>query len=455
MSGPAPQYDSLGDLRAHAAVRPGDLAVYDIDRQLTFAELLGAVLSYMAELRYRGVRPGDVVAVLMPNVWRYVVLEIAVPAVDAVLLPLPPRLGSREIACCLRRCRPRLVVVDQDTETIAAVGGVAGGHALVSAECLRDDRDPDDGPPPSTAPGRIVEIALTSGTTGLPKLASLSAELKQVTFEAFTSRLGLGQADRMMPMSPISQGVGAICLYALRAGAGVVMTHDTRFEPDAVLRLVQASRATVLGGVPTMISKLLQATSFGGADLSRLRVTAVAGSPLHPALAQEWEQRSETVLCNFYGAMDLGHLAVVRPIDPPEARWTSVGRPHHQAEWQICDPDGRAVGAGEVGEVCMRGPLVQPQYWDSSETPYAPDGWAHFGDLGCVDADGFLHITGRVKDLIIRGGNNINPFEVESLLRTHPAIREVVVVGRPTPTSVSAPSPSWWVIRPRRCSWWT
>jgi acyl-CoA synthetase (AMP-forming)/AMP-acid ligase II len=129
--------------------------------------------------------------------------------------------------------------------------------------------------------------------------------------------------------------------------------------------------------------------------------------------------------------MDVGQLAVPSPDDPPEKRWTTVGRPHDRAETLICNPDGSAVEPGEEGEICMRGPLVQERYWREDETPYSDDGWAHFGDLGRIDEDGYLHVTGRVKDTIIRGGSNINPFEVEELLRGSTAVQDVCVVGRP------------------------
>jgi acyl-CoA synthetase (AMP-forming)/AMP-acid ligase II len=120
--------------------------------------------------------------------------------------------------------------------------------------------------------------------------------------------------------------------------------------------------------------------------------------------------------------MDAGQLAVGSPSDPQHKRWTTVGRPHDGAAWQIVD-----------GEICMRGDLVQDRYWGEPSGPYAEDGWAHMGDLGFVDREGYLHVVGRVKDIIIRGGTNINPYEVESMLRAHPAVLDACVVGRPDP----------------------
>ncbi|MGH2892112.1 MAG: class I adenylate-forming enzyme family protein, partial [Solirubrobacteraceae bacterium] len=136
-------------------------------------------------------------------------------------------------------------------------------------------------------------------------------------------------------------------------------------------------------------------------------------------------------IVSFYGAMDVGQLAVPSPDDPPEKRWSTVGKPHDQAKWAILAPDGREVPTGREGEICMSGPLVQRRYWNKDVGPYGADGWAHFGDLGFIDESGYLHVTGRLKDTIIRGGSNINPYEVEEIMRGHPAVANVTIVGRP------------------------
>jgi long-chain acyl-CoA synthetase len=404
-------YDALSYLRANAATRGDALAIHDDGEELTFEALHRAVLSLAADLREHGVGSGDVVAVALPNVWRYVALEIAVPAIGATLLPLPVSLGRLETEDAIERSGAKLVIGEDDE--------------------LDTDGEPDDGPFAEPDPDRVVQIALTSGTTGRSKLASLTARLKQLTFEGFTSRLQLGPEDRMLPLSPITQGAGEMCLYALRTGAALIMSHHARFDADRSLALAERTKATVLGGVPTMVARMLHSPALADTDLSSLRTTISAGAPLPESVAREWEERTGAPVCSFYGAMDVGQLAVPSPDDPAEKRWTSVGKPHDTAELLICDPQGNAVEPGEEGEICMRGPLVQPQYWNEDETPYSDDGWAHFGDLGRLDEDGFLHVTGRVKDTIIRGGSNVNPFEVEDVLRGSPLVQDVCVVGRP------------------------
>lgn len=426
-------YRPITYLEANAEAHPDRAAIIDGRREISFSELYESVRQLMGLLRAR-VKPGEVVAVALPNVATYVALEIATPAIGAVIMPLPPALGKHELRSALERSGAVLVITSEQS----AVEEVGSAMPRVR-EVLTLQIDGVAGVSPhdqnafDTGAEDIVQIALTSGTTGAPKLAAFKAELKQVTFEGFTSRLAITSEDRVLPISPITQGAGEMFLYSLRVGAALVMTHEARFSAEHALGLADSSRATVIGGVPTMLSRMLDCQKFDRADLSALRLTAVAGAPLSPELARTWEDRTGAPVVSFYGAMDIGQLAVPSPDDPQPKRWNTVGRPHDRAEWAVLDPAGRDVPPGEQGEICMRGPLVQNRYWDEETGPYGDDGWAHFGDIGFVDKDGYVHLTGRVKDTIIRGGNNINPHELEEIVRRHPAVQDVGIVGRPDP----------------------
>jgi acyl-CoA synthetase (AMP-forming)/AMP-acid ligase II len=222
-------------------------------------------------------------------------------------------------------------------------------------------------------------------------------------------------------MSPLTQGIGGMCLFCLRLGAGLIMLHQPRFSPEAVLRLATEHRATMLVGVPTNVFRLLESPELPRADLSHARLTAVAGAPMPPDLAAEWEDRTGSRVCIFYGSMDAGQLSVGSPSDPREKRHHTVGRPHECCEAMVT----------AEGEICMRGDTVQDRYWGETFGPHAEDGWVHMGDLGRIDEDGYLQVLGRSKDLVIRGGTNINPHEVEGVLRRHPAVADACVVGRP------------------------
>jgi acyl-CoA synthetase (AMP-forming)/AMP-acid ligase II len=431
MSG-AERFRPLTYLQANAESHPDRAAIFERGQEMSFEQLLVRVWRFMALLQAHGLRAGEVAAVALANVTDYVALEIAVPALGAVIMPLPPALGAHEITSALQRSGATMLISGSNDDVAARVAGESSTVREVLTLPLTLDglAVPDSLQAARTQPSDVVQIALTSGTTGTPKLAALTAELKQVTFEGFTSRLDIRVDDRVLPLSPITQGAGEMFLYCLRRGACLVMLGEPRFSPDHALRLAQRSRATVLGGVPTMLSRMLDCPALEEIDL-KARLCAVAGAPLPPPLAEAWEQRTAVPVASFYGAMDIGQLAVPSPDDPPEKRWHTVGRPHEQAEWAILSPDGAQLAVGEEGEICMRGPLVQQRYWDQRSGPFGDDGWARFGDLGFIDEDGYLHITGRVKDTIIRGGNNINPYEVEQIIRGHPAVSEVAVVGRP------------------------
>ncbi|TMD74745.1 MAG: acyl--CoA ligase [Chloroflexi bacterium] len=389
-------YRPVSYLEWNAARRGSSAAIWEGGSEITFEELLEHVRRIQKLLAARDVRAGDVVGVRLPNVWQYVTLELAIPDLGAVIVPIPLSLGEHEVHWVLEKTRPRLVIAGDD------FGAAAEGLPAPPAA------EPD--------PSRIVEIAMSSGTTGMPKLASLSARLKQVTFESFTSRLGITEEDRVLPMTPLTQGIGGMCLYCIRLGAPLVMLREPHWTAEHCLETAAAARATVMVGVPTNVIRMLNQP----VSLPTVRAVAVAGAPLPPEIAQRWEKSTGIPISSFYGSMDAGQLAVASPSDPQAKRWTTVGRPHDRAEWKIVD-----------GEICMRGDLVQDRYWGEDAGPYAEDGWAHMGDLGYVDESGFLHVVGRVKDIIIRGGTNINPYEVESMLRMHPAVLDACVVGRP------------------------
>ncbi|MEP7105743.1 MAG: class I adenylate-forming enzyme family protein [Chloroflexota bacterium] len=389
---------------------PGERpALIDGDRTISFAELHERVGIAAARLLRDGVVPGEVVGLQLANVWEYPVLEMALPLIGAVVMPLPLNLGRAEVDHALLATGARRIL---------------GSEA---AEALCADRKPGerlpDLPPPEADPDRVVEVALTSGSTGMPKLASLHAGLKQATFERFTSRLGMTTGDRVLVMSPLTQGIGGMCLYGLRAGAALVMLREPRFDAGHTLRTAARARATLVVGVPTNVIRMLDSPVLAGTDLDAARCTAVAGAPMPPAAAQAWEARTGSRVVSFYGTMDAGQLAVGSPDDPTAKRWHTVGRPHEGVEWMI----------SAEGEICMRGPVVQRRYWGEASGPLSEDGWAHLGDLGLVDEDGYLHVVGRLKDIVIRGGTNINPYEVEDHLRAHPGVRDACVVGRPDP----------------------
>jgi acyl-CoA synthetase (AMP-forming)/AMP-acid ligase II len=404
-------FDPVSYLDANAARRPDAPAVFDAGREVSFAQLAQAVSGLIGRFRRDGLAELEPVGVRLPNRWEYVALELAIPAAGGVIMPLPLTLGEAEMRWAMERSGATRLITEPDLADLFSSTNPPPSEPV----------GPAPAPSLPSQPERIVEIALTSGTTGMPKLASLSAGLKQATFAGFTGRLEVTEADRVLVMSPLTQGIGGMCLFCLRLGAALIMLHQPRFTPETVLRLATEDRATMLVGVPTNVIRLLDSPHLGSADLGSARVTAVAGAPMPPDVAAAWEDRTGSRVCIFYGSMDAGQLSVGSPSDPREKRHHTVGRPHDCCEAMITDD----------GEICMRGDTVQERYWGEESGPYSDDGWVHMGDLGRLDEDGYLQVVGRKKDLIIRGGTNINPHEVEQALRRNPAIADACVVGRP------------------------
>ncbi len=411
-------------------------AVLDRGSVLSFADMAERVLKLTSALTQAGVRAGDIVGLHLGNVWEYVALELAIPNAAAIVMPLPPTFGEYELEQVLGRSGARFVVCEPDRVEIVqrvATRIDSKAHALGVRELVHASTAAPAAPVRDGDARRIVEIAVTSGTSGLPKLASRSAAQKQATFEGFTGRLGVAVGDRVLAMSPLTQGVGSMSLFTFRRGATQVMLGTSRFVPANVLTLMRASRVTTLLGVPTNLTRLMATPELDKADLSACRVTAIAGALLPADVAQAWEHRTGSRVCIFYGSVDAGQLAVSSPTDPAEKRWHSVGRPHDCCEVAILGTAGEDLAAEHVGEICMRGATVQDGYWGESRSAYESDGWAHLGDLGYLDRDGYLHVVGRAKDIIIRGGSNINPYEVEAVLRRHPDIQDVCIVGKADP----------------------
>lgn len=420
-----------------AAERLGSTpAVLDRGRVLGFADMADAVLRLSSALAGAGVRAGDIVGLHLGNVWEYVALEMAIPNAGGIVMPLPPSFREYELEQVLGRAELRVVLCGPDgreavERAVARIRSPA--RALDVDEIVRASTAAPAAAVRDGDPRRIVEIAVTSGTSGLPKLASRSAAQKQATFEGFTGRLGIASGDRVLAMSPLTQGVGSMSLFTLRLGATQVMLGTSKFVPADALGLIQEARVTTLLGVPTNLTRLLAMPDLDRADLSACRVTAVAGALLPADVAEAWERRTGSRVCIFYGSVDVGQLAVASPHDTPEKRWHTVGQPHDCCEVSIRDATGQALGPEAIGEICMRGATVQQGYWGEARSAYESDGWAHLGDLGYLDRDGYLHVVGRVKDIIIRGGSNINPYEVEALLRRHPDIEDACVVGKADP----------------------
>jgi long-chain acyl-CoA synthetase len=394
-------------LEANARRHPACPALVGDTGTVTWAELGGLVGGCARDLASRGIGAGDRVAVMLPNDWRFVAAVLAVLKLGATAAPLNPLLGPQDRDAILAHLRPACVLDDV---------------TAASASWPTVDR-PD-------APALVL---YTSGSTGRPKGAALShAALAFGTRSWAGPIMALTGGDRVLATLPLAHsfGLNGALLAPLCAGATVVLIE--RFSPEAALRAVDRHRVTVLPGVATMFQRMLDSPALAAADLRSLRIALSGAAPCPWELARDWQRATGVRILRGYGMTELfrpvSYLAG-DPRDVPE----SVGRAVPGVDLAVVDDMDRAVEPHEVGELLIRTPAALDGYLDDRDATRAVlrDGWFRTGDLAVVDADGFVRIAGRKRDLILRGGYSVVPQEVERVLASHPAVGEAAVVGVP------------------------
>jgi fatty-acyl-CoA synthase len=450
--------DTIGDNLARTAARfPDREALVDVPtgRRWTYAELDADVDALARGLLAGGVEAGDRVGIWSPNCAEWTLLQYATAKVGAVLVNVNPAYRSHELAYVVNQSGMRLLVsavahkssdyramVDQVRGECPALTdvvfiGEAGWRDLVARGADVDPErlaqrmaglDTDD----------PINIQYTSGTTGFPKGATLSHHNILNNGYFVGELVGYTEQDRVCLPVPFYHCFGMVMgnLAATSHGACMVIPAPS-FDPVASLTAVQQERCTSLYGVPTMFIAELGLRDFSTYDLSTLRTGIMAGSPCPVEVMKRVVAEmhmSEVAIC--YGMTETSPVSTMTRVDDDLARRTgTVGRVMPHLEVKVVDPaTGRTVPRGEPGELCTRGYSVMLGYWDQPDkTAEAvdPARWMHTGDLATMDADGYLSIVGRIKDMVIRGGENIYPREIEEFLYAHPAIADVQVVGVP------------------------
>jgi fatty-acyl-CoA synthase len=423
------------------------------DVRLSYAELDAAVNAVACGLLAAGIEKGDRVGIWAPNCVEWILVQFATAKIGAILVNINPAYRTHELEFALRQSGVRLLVSAQAFKTsdyTAMVDEVRGGldalesvvfletgewaalaAAAVDEEALRERMA-------TLAFDDPINIQYTSGTTGFPKGATLSHH-NILNNGFFVGELvGYSEEDRVCIPVPFYHCFGMVMgnLGASSHGACMVIPAAS-FEPVATLAAVAEERCTSLYGVPTMFIAELDHPDFGDYDLRSLRTGIMAGSPC-PVEVMKRVQRDmhmgEVGIC--YGMTETSPVSTqTRADDSLERRVSTVGRPGPHIEVKIVDPDtGLVVPRGETGEFCTRGYSVMLGYWEEPDkTAEAIDAarWMHTGDLATMDDDGYCNIVGRIKDMVIRGGENVYPREVEEFLYTHPDIADVQVIGVP------------------------
>jgi fatty-acyl-CoA synthase len=422
-------------------------------RRWTYAELAADTDAIALGLLAMGIGKGDRVGIWAPNCAEWTLTQFATAKIGAILVNINPAYRVRELEFVLKQSGARMLVAAQRLKTADYAAMIEEVRPRCPAlEFVVMLRSPSwDALVATTgdvgALGRIeldrddpINIQYTSGTTGFPKGATLSHH-NILNNGYFVGELcGYSEADRICVPVPLYHCFGMVMgnLAATSHGACVVIPAAS-FDPAATLDAVQAERCTSLYGVPTMFIAELAVPSFDSYDLLSLRTGIMAGSPCPVEVMKQVISRmhmTEVSIC--YGMTETSPVATqTRTDDSLERRVSTVGRVVPHAEVKVVDPaSGVTVPVGVPGELCTRGYSVMLGYWEQPDVTASsvdPAGWMHTGDLAVMDADGYLSITGRIKDMVIRGGENVYPREIEEFLYTHPDILDAQVIGVPDP----------------------
>jgi long-chain acyl-CoA synthetase len=415
---------SLAFVLDHRAdVDPHGDAVADGSSSLTNDQLLRRVRSASRHLRDLGVRPGDVVALKLANRIEFVVLLFASWRIGAVVTPINPSLTDGEVDRQLDDSGARLLVTENTTPH-ERVTTLAVGNLCQSVDW------PDLPVPPD--PSALALLIYTSGTTGVPKGVMLDHTNVEAMAAMGRDALELGPADRCLLILPLFHvnGIVVSVLTPLLAGASVVIAE--RFDPRTFFDVIERVRPTYFGAVPTIYSMLAALPDRVQPDTSSLRFGVCGAAPASAELLTRFEDRYGFPLIEGYGLSEGTCATTLNPISGPRRAGT-VGIALPGQEIRILDPDGAELATGLDGEVVVRGPNVMRGYLGRPEdtTQVIVDGWLHTGDVGHLDTDGYLTLVGRSKDMIIRGGENIYPKEIEDVLVGDQSVLEAAVIGVP------------------------
>ncbi|WP_370618285.1 AMP-binding protein [Mumia qirimensis] len=421
----------------HASNEPQRVAVRAAGSQVTFGALRDAAASLAKRVVDAGISPGDRVLLVAPTIPEFVAAYYGLHAAGATLITMNVMATAPEMEYVIDDAGVSLVVAWQDNAVAAERAADGRGLPFWSIGPLHEWDTSDRLDAPVDLPDDATAIIIyTSGTTGRPKGAELAVSGVAAIVDAAEHVLEFSEDDRSGTALPLFHVFGQIMVMhlAISFGTSVSLLHP--FDPRKLVEMIRDDELTVVSGVPTMWVAMLHAAGDATpADFARLRLASSGGASLPIEVIRAFEDKFGTRIREGYGLSETCGWATFSPLET-EPKIGAVGRAVHNVDIEIRDLEGNAVPNGEVGEVWIRGPIVMKGYWNRPEATAAvlQDGWLRTGDLGTLDDDGDLRIVDRLKDLIIRGGYNVYPSEVEEVLYEHPAIVEAAVVGVADPT---------------------
>lgn len=407
-------------------------------RACSFDEMQDGIKRLAMALRSRKLGVGDRVVIAMNNSPEWLMSLFAVLKIGAIAVPVNPGLRSSEMCTIVTHCEPGLIIADLDlmpnfdplmgrfTALTKNEADLSWGRAdaAESSDVVAD-----------LAPDAIGMIFYTSGTTGAPKGVMISHGAIAYIAEMTSSHMGIGPTDVSLVMGSLAfiYPLAINCLASIVGGAGVIL--QTRFHPKLVADAVEEYNVTIAMGVPTMFVMLMNFADNNARDFSSMRIAISGGASLPDALCRRVREKLGFEIFDLWGMTECTPVTSYDPRQDSRSYPESCGRALPGCAFKIVDDNLAAVPVGNIGEVLLTGPMVMSGYYKNPEVTAQTllDGWIRSGDLGMVDSEGRLFIVGRKKDLIIRGGANVYPVEIEEVLYAHPSVAECAVIGLPDP----------------------
>jgi long-chain acyl-CoA synthetase len=423
-------------LTSSTDLRPDHVAVKVDDAELTYAELDRAAARVAGLLRAKGVGPGDRVGIMLPNVAHFAVCYYGALRTGAAIVPMNPLLKEREVEFYLSDSEARVILAWHQFADAAHAGAERAGVECVLVEpgafeelLQRCEPAPDvvDRRPDDTA-----VILYTSGTTGRPKGAELTHSNILGNVEVTVDLFGLDERAVTLGALPFFHAFGQTCALNGTVAVGGTLTLIPRFNAGKALAILQRDGVTVFEGVPTMYAAMLHDDAADTTDTSALEVCVSGGAAMPVEVMRAFEAKFGCEILEGYGLSETSPVASFNRRGP-ERKPGSIGLPVSGVEMRLA---GDAAAEGDAGEIQIRGHNVMKGYWrrpEATAEAIDADGWFSTGDIAKIDADGYFFIVDRKKELIIRGGFNIYPREIEEVLYEHPGVREAAVIGVPHP----------------------
>jgi long-chain acyl-CoA synthetase len=427
---------SLATLLTDTAAKFADRPALKLDDSvLNYALLNESATRVAGLLKEKGVAPGDRVGVMLPNVPYFGAVYYGILRAGAVVVPMNVLLKGREVAFYLSDSGAKVVFAWHGFAEAATTGAEEAGAELILVEPGRFEQLVMEAPRAESDEPRADDdtavILYTSGTTGTPKGAELTHDnLRQNCTVTAKTLIDVSEQDVILGALPLFHSFGQTCGLNAAIAHGACLTLIPRFDPAKALEIIERDHVTVLEGVPTMYHAMLNTPAK--ADTSSLRVCVTGGSAMPGEVMRAFEQAFDCIILEGYG---LSETAPVASFNHPDRdrKAGSIGTPIAGVEMKVVDDDGAEVAQGGVGEIVIRGHNVMKGYWNRPDATadVMRDGWFATGDMATVDEDGYFFIVDRKKDMIIRGGYNVYPREIEEVLYEHPAVSEAAVVGVP------------------------